>query len=160
MTLQTTKLINQIIEAYSRLLMMDNQDDQEKTWLNQQTHFAVGLSTLQFQILSFLKHQPHSNAKQIAQQLAILPGTLSKSLHILTKKALTDFQVDQTDQRKKYYWLTAAGLEVAQAHDQLAIMKKSHLKKYLDQFSQTELTVIMHFLHELIKAEKTTNYSN
>ncbi|WP_141630465.1 MarR family transcriptional regulator [Liquorilactobacillus vini] len=100
MTLQTTKLINQIIEAYSRLLMMDNQDDQEKTWLNQQTHFAVGLSTLQFQILSFLKHQPHSNAKQIAQQLAILPGTLSKSLHILTKKALTDFQVDQTDQRK------------------------------------------------------------
>ncbi len=111
-------------------------------------------------MLSFLNQQPNSNAKQIAKQLDILPGTLSKSLHTLTKKELVHFQIDQTDQRKKYYQLTTTGLEVAQAHDQLTIMKRKHLEKYIDHFSQTELKIIMRFLRELIAAEKTTNYQN
>lgn len=149
---------DQIVSLYHHLLMLDNDTDKEKQWIETRQPSALGLSTIHFHILSYLERYPNSLAKEIAEDLGILRGTLSKRLAVLERRKMLVAYQDAADARSKHYQLTQLGENVAKTHDQLLQMKNKMLKSHLNQFSESELETIRQFLKTFNNAEQHDKY--
>lgn len=149
---------NQIIQEYHHLLMLDNDTDKEKQWIKTHQPKAAGLSTIHFHILSYLEKHPDVVAKQIASELEILRGTLSKQLTVLEQRQMIVSHQDPADARSKHYQLTLLGGEIAKTHDQLLKLKSRMLKDHLKQFSKEELKTIQTFLVMMNHVEESQTY--
>lgn len=157
-TVDPENSIAQILSIYHYLLMLDDNDDKEKSWLVSQVPESKNLSTSHFHILSYLLENPEALAKQVSGDLEILRGTLSKRLRFLVDHAYVEIVSDRKDGRIKRYRLTNQGIKVAQKHDHLLHMKNQYLTQKLNSFDTEELQLILHFLQVLKEAEETISY--
>lgn len=149
---------DQIMAAYHHLLMLDNDTDKEKRWIEARQPKAAGLSTLHFHILSYIEAHPNTTAKQISDQLNVLPGTLSKKLTVLVRRQLVTHYPDDQDARSKHYQLTGSGQQIARVQNQLLQLKNDLLKQHLSRFSKTDLQTIETFLRVMNDAEEHDSY--
>lgn len=148
----------EILTLYHHLLMLDSKEDKEKRWITDYEPKAKNLSTVHFHILSYLLKQPNSLAREISDNLSVLPGTLSKRLALLIERDFVEASKDEIDGRGKRYRLTTNGERLAQIHGKLLSTKNQQLAQELKGFTSEELQTIVRFLYAFKKAEETINY--
>lgn len=77
--------------------------------LNKKAEKELGLTLVQYHLLSVIKDSPGATHQQIADTVGLSPGTLTQSMKRLTKKNYLETYNDVKDARKKNIILNAKG---------------------------------------------------
>lgn len=143
-----------IIEAYYRLLNLDNDSDKEKRWMSRRVSFKwPRLTTLHLHVLAYIYKHPNTNGKSICFALDILPGTLSKITNRLKEKDLVVITQDISDKRGRVYRTTERGDEISIAHEKMHEIKDVRMAEMLLKFSPDEQNTIKRFLDDVLQIE-------
>lgn len=100
----------------------------------------------QWKVFNFLANHPEANAKEISQQLNILPGTLSKCIHKLIQHNLVNERVNEVSHREKFYTLTPKGQHYIDEINNYQQSSENRDLEIIDTFSQSEKNTIYKFL--------------
>lgn len=77
--------------------------------LNKSAEAKLGLSLVQYHLLSVIKEAPGASPQQIAKLANLHPSTLTQSIKRLQKKKLIYVAEDPRDSRKKIMGMTLEG---------------------------------------------------
>lgn len=83
--------------------------------LNRAAEARLGLSLVQFHLLSTLRDMPGCSPQRLADAAGLHPSTLTQSLKRLQRKDALFVGVDPRDSRKKILSLTRTGRDLADA---------------------------------------------
>lgn len=101
----------------------------------------------QMHIVSLIKNNPtRVNNAFLAKSLGISRPAVSKAIHTLIEKNMIIAEKKISNQKATYYALTDSGHKLSIIHDKLHQTAKERYSKLLDQFSESELKVIIRFL--------------
>lgn len=89
------------------------------------------------------------NGIEIAKQLGMTRGGISKIATRLTNKNLITTYRDKTNQKKIFYKLTPLGEKVNEIHEQLHTKKILKIKSIASGYTEEEQDIILRFIKDL-----------
>ena len=110
------------------------------------------LSTVEFSVLSLIRHNPGITSRQICAALNILPPNLVGLLKRIEKRELITRAPHLTDGRAIGLTLTASGEELTQAAEKTAASSDTHC---LSQLSTSEQEVLKKLLKKIYRPSTT-----
>jgi DNA-binding MarR family transcriptional regulator len=154
---ESALLKDQIIRLSTRIQQQQESEDQERLLLLRQTRgevFANILQTLTITALHVLdaigQHEP-INGIQIARQLAITKGGVSKITRKLLKQHLILQERLPNNKKDIYFRLTAQGREIFLWHHELHQQIEEQAKLFLGKYTLDELRLIVRFLEDYVE---------
>jgi DNA-binding MarR family transcriptional regulator len=109
---------------------------------------AYDLSTVEFSVLSLIRHNPGITSRQICAALNILPPNLVGLLKRIEKRDLITRAPHLTDGRAIGLSLTASGEDLVQAAEKTAASSDAH---FLSKLSSSEQAVLKKLLKKIYR---------
>ena len=106
------------------------------------------LSTVEFSVLSLIRHNPGITSRQICAALNILPPNLVGLLKRIEKRELITRAPHLTDGRAIGLSLTSSGEELVQAAEKTAVSSDAH---FLSKLSSSEQEVLKKLLKKIYR---------
>ena len=91
------------------------------------------------------------NGIEIAKELGMTRGGISKIATRLIKKNLITTYQDEVNQKKVFYKLTPLGEQVNEIHEQFHAEKNLRVESMISGYSEEEQDVILKFIKDLKK---------
>jgi DNA-binding MarR family transcriptional regulator len=153
---ETTQLMEQIIQLSIRMMQQEEERDRERIVMLRETKGEAFANLLQsltitaLHVLEAIGRREPINGIQIARQLAITKGAVSKIARKLLDLQL--IQAEQLPDNKKdiYFRLTERGREIFQWHQDMHEEAHGQAKQFLGRYTLEELRLIVRFLHDYI----------
>ncbi|MGZ0049589.1 MarR family transcriptional regulator [Brevibacillus gelatini] len=109
------------------------------------------LSVTELHVISVIGKNTRMNVTTIAQNIGVTKSAISKITVKLLKKGLLErFQLED-NQKEVFFRLTKVGELVNSIHDSFHAQLEKKMYRFLDNFSEAELTCIARFIGEATK---------
>jgi DNA-binding MarR family transcriptional regulator len=100
-------------------------------------------------VIACIAKNSQINGIEIAKQLGMTRGGISKIATRLTNKKLITTYRDETNQKKVFYKLTPLGEKVNEIHEQLHTKKYSQIESIASRYTEEEQDIILRFIKDL-----------
>lgn len=109
------------------------------------------ISLSECHVIACIAKNSQINGIEIAKQLGMTRGGISKIATRLTKKKLITTYRDETNQKKIFYKLTQLGEKVNEIHEQLHTKKNFQIESIASHYTEEEQDIILRFVKDLKK---------
>lgn len=107
-----------------------------------------GIGAMDWRMLVMLTREPESSVSRASRTIGIDKAAVSRSLARLQKKGLVQASSTQSDERRKSWSLTAAGIDL---HDRILAVALEWQKKLLQGFTVSEVEEFNGFLKRFLE---------
>lgn len=149
-----------VLKAIEQLITQREKKIQKRTSLP--AHFngetAEEWTLTQLHIVALINDHPsETNNTFLSKQLNVSKPAITKAINYLIEKGAITSEKRGGNQKAIYYALTDAGEKLALAHEQVHQKVIDRYNQLLDQFTESELDVVVRFLFEWTKQMDSTD---
>jgi DNA-binding MarR family transcriptional regulator len=154
---ESTQLIEQIIQLNIRMMQQQEEGDRERMLMLRKTKGQAFADLLQsmtitaLHVLSTIGRYEPINGIQIARELGITKGAVSKIARKLLEQQLIVAEQLPDNKKHIYFRLTAQGREIFHWHQTLHEELEGQAKQFLERYTLEELRLIVRFLQEYVE---------
>jgi DNA-binding MarR family transcriptional regulator len=153
---ESLRLRDRIVHLWIKIQQQQEREDQERLWKLAQTKGKVWADLLQSMTVTALhvldaigEHEP-INGIQIARQLTITKGTVSKITKKLLEQQLIFTERLPNNRKDIYFRLAQEGREIFLWHQQLHPQLEEQGKQFLSRYSVDELQLLVRFFQDYL----------